>query len=333
MKSLRNAKLRGKRILMRVDFNVYPVKSREPRIDKAFPTVRYLLKRGAAVILMTHLETNDGRIPPVSSLARYLKKKRLPGSSVVLLENLRKNPGEKKNDMVFAKKLAKLGDVYVNEAFSVSHRRHASLVLLPELLPAYCGFLFESEVKNLSRVFHPPHPFTLILAGGKVETKLPILKNLLPKADKVLLGGIIANVFLKKPPLKSKKIILPEDLVIKNGRALDVGPKTIKSWEPIIKKSKLIVWNGPLGFMEKGYTAGTKRLVSILKKSKAKVIIGGGDTTDYLPRGLVEGSRQNIFVSTGGGAMLEFLAKGTLPGIAALEKGRASPKGREALKK
>ncbi|MDP3762895.1 MAG: phosphoglycerate kinase [bacterium] len=316
MKSLRNAKLRGRRVLMRVDFNVYPVKPHEPRIEKILPTIRYLLARGARVTLATHLEMNDGRIPSVGPLVRYLKKRRFPTGEIIFLENLRKNPGEKKNNMAFAKKLAKLGDVYVNEAFSVSHRRHASLVLLPELLPAYCGFLFESEVKNLSRAFHPPHPFTLILAGGKVETKLPLLKALLAKTDHVLLGGIIANVFLKKPLVKSKKIILPEDLVIKNGRALDVGPKTIKNWAPIIKKSKLIVWNGPLGFMEKGYTAGTKRLVSILKKSKAKVIIGGGDTTDYLPRNLPK----NIFVSTGGGAMLEFLAKGTLPGIEALKK-------------
>ncbi len=331
MKNLRRVPLNGKRALVRVDFNVFPVKPHEPRIEKILPTLRYLLARGAKVTLATHLEMNDGRIPGVGPLVRYLKKRRFPTGEIIFLENLRKDPGEKKNNMAFAKKLAKLGDIYVNEAFSVSHRRHASIVSLPKFLPSYMGFLFEEEIKNLSRAFHPPHPFTLILAGGKIETKLPLLKALLAKTDHVLLGGIIANVFLKKPPVKSKKIILPQDLVIKNGRALDVGPKTLKSWEPVIQKSRLIVWNGPLGFMEKGYTAGTKRLVSLLKNSRAKVIIGGGDTTDYLPRGLVEGSRQNIFVSTGGGAMLEYLAERTLPGIVALEKGRASPKGREAL--
>lgn len=316
MRSLWNAKLTERRVLMRVDFNVYPVKPHEPRIEKIIPTIRYLLARGAEVTLLTHLEMNDGRMPSVGPLVRYLKKRRFPTGEIVFLENLRKNPGEKRNDLKFAKKLAKLGDIYVNEAFSVSHRRHASLVLLPKLLPSYMGFLFEEEIKNLSKVFNPPRPFTLILAGGKVQTKLPLLRALLPKADRVLLGGIIANVFLKKPLLKSKKIILPRDLVVNNGRALDVGPKTIRSWEPIIKKSKLVVWNGPLGFIEKGYTAGTKQLVSILKKSRAKVIIGGGDTTDCLPRKLPK----NIFVSTGGGAMLEFLAKGTLPGIEALKK-------------
>lgn len=318
--NLKKARVKGKRVLVRVDFNVYPVKPHEPRIEKILPTVRYLLKKGGRVILMTHLETNDGRVPSAAPLARYLKKKYLPSGDVILLENLRKNPGEKsanrRTSLKFAKRLAKLGDIYVNEAFSVSHRRHASIVLLPKLPPSYMGFLFEEEIKNLSKVFHPPHPFTLILAGGKVGTKLPLLRALLPKADHVLLGGVIANVFLKKPLLKSRKIILPQDLVIKNGRALDVGPRTIKSWEPIIKKSRLIVWNGPLGFVGKGYTKGTKCLVKILKKAHGKIIIGGGDTTDYLPRNLPK----DIFVSTGGGAMLEFLAKGTLPGIEALKK-------------
>ncbi len=316
MKNLRRALVKGKRVLVRVDFNVFPVKPHEPRIEQVLPTIRYLLARGANVVLATHIETNDGRTPGIRPLVRYLKKKYLPSGDVVFLENLRKSPGEKRASMNFAKKLAVLGDIYVNEAFSVSHRKHASIILLPKLLPAYCGFLFEEEVKNLSKVFHPPRPFTLILAGGKVETKLPLLKALLPKADHVLLGGIIANVFLAHPPLQSKKIILPADLIVKNGRAVDVGPKTLKSWEPVIKQSRLIVWNGPLGFIEKGYTLGTKKLVSILKKSRAKVIIGGGDTEDCLPQHLPK----NIFVSTGGGAMLEFLATKTLPGIEALKK-------------
>ncbi|MDP3784827.1 MAG: phosphoglycerate kinase [bacterium] len=313
MKNLRQALVRGKRVLVRVDFNVFPIKPHESRIEQTLPTIRYLLKKKAKVILLTHLELNDGQIPRSKTLLSYLKKL-LPIREVVFFENLRKFPGEKKNDLKFAKKLAALGDIYVNEAFSVSHRKHASIVLVPKLLPAYCGFLFEKEVKNLSTVFDPPHPFTLILAGGKVETKLPLVKSLLPKADQVLLGGIIANVFLARPPLESQKIILPQDLIVKNGKGCDLGPKTLKNWEPIIKKSKLIVWNGPLGFVEKGYVAGTKKLVSILKKSRAKVIIGGGDTEDYLPQKLP----RNIFVSTGGGAMLEFLATGTLPGIEAL---------------
>lgn len=307
--------LRGKRVLLRVDFNVLPLKPREPRILKTIPTIKYLLKRKAKIVLLTHLETNDGQTPSTRKLLPYLKKF-LPMEEIELFENLRKFSGEKKNDLKFAKCLAGLGEAYINEAFSDSHRKHASIVLLPRLLPSSSGFLFNEEVKNLSRVFRPPHPFTLVLGGGKIETKLPLLRALLAKTDCVLLGGIIGNEFLRKKLINSPKILLPRDVVARGGRIYDVGPKTIESWAPLIQKSRLVVWNGPLGFLEKGFIAGTKKLIAVLKKSKAQIIIGGGDTTDCLPRTLPE----NIFVSTGGGAMLEFLAKGTLPGIAALKK-------------
>ena len=307
--------LKGKRVLLRVDFNVLPLKLREPRILKTLPTIKYLLKKQAKIILLTHLETNDGKTPSTKKLLPYLKRF-LPMKKIKLFENLRRFPGEKKNDLKFAKYLASLGDIYVNEAFSDSHRSHASIMLLPKLLPSFSGFLFNEEVKNLSRVFNPPHPFTLILGGGKIETNLPLLRALLAKTDYVLLGGIIGNKFLKRKLISSRKIFLSQDLVERGERIYDVGPKTIESWTPFIKKSKLVVWNGPLGFLEKGFTAGTRRLVAALQKSKAKIIIGGGDTTDCLPPSLPA----NIFISTGGGAMLEFLAKRTLPGIEALKK-------------
>ncbi|OGF64095.1 hypothetical protein A2661_00065 [Candidatus Giovannonibacteria bacterium RIFCSPHIGHO2_01_FULL_45_24] len=306
---------RGKKVLLRVDFNVLPLKPREPRILKTISTIKYLLKKKAKIILLTHLETNDGKTPSTKKLFPYLKKF-LPMGEIKLFENLRKFPGEKKNDLKFAKYLANLGDIYVNEAFSDSHRKHASIVLLPKLLPSSSGLLFKEEIKNLSRVFNPTHPFTLILGGGKIETKLPLLRTLLAKTDCVLLGGIIGNKFLKRKMISSGKIFLPIDVVESGGRIYDVGPKTIESWTPLINKSKLVVWNGPLGFLEKGFTDGTRKLVAALKKSKAKIIIGGGDTADCLPRNLPK----NIFISTGGGAMLEFLAKGTLPGIEALKK-------------
>lgn len=307
--------VRGKKVLLRVDFNVLPLKPWEPRILKTLPTIKYLLRKKAKIILLTHLETNDGKTPGTKKLLPYLKKF-LPMEKIKLFENLRKFPGEKKNDLKFAKYLAGLGDVYINEAFSDSHRRHASIMLLPKLLPSFSGFLFNEEIKNLSQVFKPAHPFTLILGGGKVETKLPLLRALLPKTDCVLLGGIIGNKFLKKKLISSMKILLPQEVVESDGRIYDVGPKAILGWEPFIQKSKLIVWNGPMGFLEKGFTAGTEKLIAVLKKSKAKIIIGGGDTTDCLPQTLPK----NIFISTGGGAMLEFLAKGTLPGIEALKK-------------
>ncbi len=314
MRSVSEANVSGKRVLVRVDFNSLPLKSHEIRIEKTIPTIKYLLSKKAKIILLTHLEANDGEIPSTKILLPYLKK-RLPIKEIILFENLRKFPGEKKNDMSFARKLAAMGDIYVNEAFPASHREHASIVLLPKLLPAYAGFLFEEEIKNLSKVFKPPRPFTLILGGGKIETKLPILKHFIPKVDHVLMGGVLLNLFVAgKYPVHSKKIILPKELIVSGGRVLDVGPKSFDEWDRVIKASKLVVWNGPLGYLEKGYIGGTKKLVSILSKTKSSVIIGGGDTIDYLPRKLPK----NIFVSTGGGAMLEYLVGKTLPGIKAL---------------
>ena len=327
MKTLTDLGVYGQSVLVRVDFNVLPFKAHELRIEETLPTLEYLLRRRAKVFLLTHLETNDGKIPSNLVLWEYLRKRYFPRlkfeekilapGEISLLENLRKNPGEKKADKNFAKKLAALGELYVNEAFSVSHRRHASIVLLPRLLDAGCGFLFEREIKNLSRVFKPPHPFTLILGGGKVETKLPLLKSLLPRLDFVLLGGVLLNIYVfQKKPLPSRKIILPREILHSGPRALDVGGASFPEWEKVIRKSKLVVWNGPLGHIEKGFTSGTKRLVSILRKTKGEVLIGGGDTLDFLPRKLP----RNIFVSTAGGAMLDYLIHKTLPGLEALKK-------------
>ena len=319
MKSVEKANVSGKRVLVRVDFNVLPLTSREIRIEKTLPTLRYLLSRKAKIILLTHLETNNWKIPGTKILLPYLKRI-LPMDKIILFENLRKFPGEKKNDLKFAKRLASLGDIYVNEAFSASHRPHASIISLPKLLPSYAGFLFEEEIKKLSKVFKPHRPFTLVLGGGKIETKLPILNKFLPVLDYALLGGVLLNRYImEKNPLPSKKVILPTQVIASGKKIMDVAPEGFGEWERIIKSSKLIVWNGPLGYMEKGYTSGTRKLISILQKIKGEVIIGGGDTLDYLPPKLPK----NIFVSTGGGAMLEYLVHKTLPGITALEKGES----------
>ncbi|OGF76948.1 hypothetical protein A3H65_02605 [Candidatus Giovannonibacteria bacterium RIFCSPLOWO2_02_FULL_45_14] len=318
MKSLKNANVKGKTVLVRADFNVFPVKPHELRIEKTIPTIKYLLSNNAKVILLTHIEENNGRIPSSKILLPYLKKS-LPMKKITLFENLRKFPGEKKNSPKFAKYLASLGDIYVNEAFPASHREHASIVLLPKLLPSYMGFRFEEEIKNLSKVFNPKHPTTLILGGGKVETKLPILKKLLPKFDHALIGGVLLNFFIfGRKPLFSKKLVLPDQVIASGKKVLDVGPESFSAWGKIVKESKFIVWNGPLGYLEKGHVAGTKKLISILSKAKAQVIIGGGDTLACLPPG--KKLPKNIFVSTGGGAMLEYLVHKTLPGIEALNK-------------
>ncbi|MBI2609692.1 phosphoglycerate kinase [Candidatus Giovannonibacteria bacterium] len=357
MNHLRKIKFRNKRVFVRVDFNVPNYDMHAPRIIRTLPTIRFLLRQGAKVILATHAESNDKKIPSTRELAKKLKSKyfgslifspelfggkteklvaNLRPGGMVFLENLRIDPGEKKCDKKFARNLSKLADFYINEAFSVSHRSHASIVLMPKLLPSSMGMLFENEVKNISRAFRPKKPFLFILGGGKTETKLPLLYALSKTADQVLLGGIIANDFLtgKVKPSRNfvlKKIILPHDVVIETSdgkkvmpsneinssmRIYDVGPESLKEWANIVKMSRFVVWNGPLGFMEKGYIEGTKKLVSILKKSKAEIIIGGGDTADFL-----EGKfPKNVFISTGGGAMLDFLSNKTLPGIEALKR-------------
>ena len=325
MRTLKKAKVAGRRVLVRVDYNSLPIRQSEPRIDKSIPTLKYLLSKKASVILLTHLESNDGKTPSTKILLGYLRKKYfknikfnsldLKPGEISLMENIRFDKREKKADMKFAQELAEMGDVYVNEAFSASHREHTSIVLLPKILPSYIGLHFEEEIRNLSKAFNPPHPFTIILGGGKIETKLPMLKSLLPKIDYALMGGKVLNDFVfGEYPLKSKKIILPKDVVIVGKKVFDVGSGSFDEWAGILKRSKLVVWNGPLGFMEKGYTEGTKKLITILYKTKAHVIIGGGDTLEYLPSGVPK----NIFISTGGGAMLDYLSLKTLPGVKAL---------------
>jgi phosphoglycerate kinase len=351
--------LKGKTALVRVDFNV-PIKNGKVlddfRIKKALPTIKFLQKKGAKVVLISHLgEDGTRNMKPVANcLRKYIKK------DITLLENIRKYPGEKKNDLKFAKKLAKLGDFYVNDAFSVSHRQHASIVGIPKYLPSYAGFQLEEEVKNLSKVVkNPKHPFLFILGGAKFSTKMPLIKKYLKLADYVFIGGALANDFLKakgyevgkslvdntegiKNILKSCKLILPIDVVVKNDTnsamaefvslrkvnevkkneiIIDIGPSTEKILAPIIKKSKLILWNGPLGKYEEGGDKATKKLLRLVLKSKSQVVIGGGDIVTVLSKLEPRNYRlkPNIFVSTGGGATLDFLAHGTLPGIKALK--------------
>ena len=334
---------------MRVDFNV-PIKNGKVlddfRIQKALPTIRFLQKKGAKVVLISHLgEDGKASMKPVADcLKQYIKK------NVTLLENIRKYPGEEKNDPRFAKKLSELGDFYVNEAFSVSHRKHASIVGVPKYLPSYAGFQLEAEVKNLSKVFKKPkHPFLFILGGAKFSTKMPLLQKYIKIADQIFIGGALANDFLKaegytvgkslvddtkgiKNILKNKKLILPVDVLVlsggkfirrqvdevqKNDIIIDIGDKSVKMAEEYIKKSKLILWNGPLGKYENGGDKATKKLLKAVAQSRAESIIGGGDIVSIVSEMKME--KKFSFVSTGGGATLDFLANGTLPGIKALK--------------
>jgi len=350
MRSVKQIKnLKDKKVLVRVDFNV-PIKNGKVfddfKIKKALPTIKFLQRKGAEVILISHLG-KDGTesIKPVADcLKKYIKK------NIILLDNIRKFPGEVKNDLNFARKLAKLGDIYVNDAFSVSHRSHASIVSLPKFLPSYAGFQLEEEIKNLSKVFKKPkHPFLCITGGAKFSTKIPLIRKYLRSADYVFVGGALSNNFLKaqgyeigkslvnntnynfKEILKNRKLILPEDIVVKSGNRLinkridkikkdeiilDIGSKTTKNLAQLVEKSKFILWNGPLGKYESSGARSTEKILRLVANSKIESIIGGGDIVALVSQMKIE--NEFSFVSTGGGAMLDFLANGTLPGIKAL---------------
>ena len=336
IKAIKN--LKGKTTLVRVDFNV-PIKNGKVeddfRIRASIPTIKFLLKEGAKVILFTHLGKNgEASLEPV--IKCFFEISKISPNKVTFFDNIRKFPGEMKNDVVFAKELAKMGDFYVNEAFSVSHRKHTSVVLLPKYLPSFAGFQLEKEVKNLSDVFKKTkHPFLFILSGAKFSTKIPLLKKYLKLADYIFVGGALANYLLKakgydvrkslidekkyniKKILNSSKLILPTDFVVKNEAIVDIGDKSVKNLMPLIKKSKLILFNGPLGKYEDGETKATMKVLKLIANSEAESILGGGDTITLVSKMKIK--NKFSFVSTGGGATLDFLANGTLPGIKALK--------------
>lgn len=364
----------GKRVLLRLDLNV-PMESGEIRDDyrikESIPTINFLREAGARVVIIAHIgkgKPGDTLLP----VAKYLEKsyptvtflptlrnaenasitEKMVAGDVILIENLRHDKGEEENDPEFAAYLASLGDVYVNDAFSVSHRAHASVVGVVALLPHYVGIRLAQEVDRLALAFNPQHPFLFILGGSKISTKMPLLKKFLDIADNVFVGGAIVNNFFKvagheigtsvydkdeldglSEYLNNPKLIIPKDVVVKNAsgseaRALenvnasdmivDVGAETIKHLEGVIGAAKLIVWNGPLGFYEEGFTEGTRELLDLIAGSSATSIIGGGDTVALINEMGAIGKFS--FVSTGGGAMLDFLANETLPGIIALEQ-------------
>lgn len=359
----------GKKVLVRVDFNL-PIENGQVindfRIRKILPTIEFLIKEGAKVILISHLgKGGDTLLPIAKALNKFIHAEfvgevlgpkveemilKMKNSDVILLENLRNEKGEKACDEDFAKQLAKFGDIYVNEAFPVSHRADASLVLLPKFLPHYAGFQLEEEIKNLSNAFkNPEHPFLFILGGAKFSTKLPLIDKYLELADNVFIGGALSNDVLKAKGykvgnslvdetgydltkiLENKKLIIPVDVVVQVGDTLlnreveevqnneiiiDVGNETIKKLESYIQNAKLILWNGPIGKYEVGGEIGTKKILKLIADSKAKSIIGGGDTVAIISA--MELEKDFSFISTGGGATLEFLAGKELPALTAL---------------
>lgn len=373
MKSIKDLKdLSGKKVVLRVDFNV-PMKDGviidDFRIKKSLPTILFLQKKGAKVIIITHLgEAGTESLLPISvRLKKYIKEvnfiptsifsdetekkvNEMKKGDIVLLENLRREIGETKNSPSFARALSRYGEIYINDAFSVSHREHASIVGITKYLPGYAGLQFISEIENLSKVFNPTHPFLFILGGAKFDTKIPLIKKYLRSSDNIFIGGAIANDFFKVKGyetgtslvdkgnfqipllLKAKNLILPIDVeVTKNSKSrftkssevspdeniVDVGPKTIEVLKDLIIKAGFILWNGPLGKYETGFGGATEEVLKMISKSKAKNIIGGGDIVAVVSKLKIEDKLG--FVSTGGAATLDFLSKGTLPGIRVLK--------------
>jgi len=358
VKSVRDAGVSGKRVLVRVDFNV-PIKDGKVlddlRIRAALPTLELLQKKGAAkIILLAHLGRPDGKAVEGLRMAQVEARVReLTAVPFELHENLRFDPREEQNDDAFAKELAGLGDIFINEAFADSHRAHASIVGIPKFLPSLAGLRFEEEVRRLSLALTPPQGALAVIGGVKFETKVPLIKKLLELYAEVLLGGALANDVIKARGLpfggslvsdtpvpeeiaSNERLLIPEDAIFtetgsnaeRSGRVvdiraeesiIDIGPATSKRWAEKISKVPFVLWNGPMGIYEQGYRDGTDVLAAELVRSGVPAVVGGGDTAAAVNKFSFD--PQKVFVSTGGGAMLQFLADGTLPAIEALKQG------------
>jgi len=307
------------------------------RIDAGFPTLEFLLVNGAEVIIGSHLGRPNGFDENLSlegiGLALSARLESSPqfkeielnsfkafklSEKVTLLENLRFNKEEEANDAEFSKKLASLADIYVNEAFAVSHRNHASIAGVPKLLPHFAGFRLQKEVEELSKVLeNPARPLVVVIGGAKIETKLPLVNKMLESADKVLVGGEIAIEILSLEQPNPKIIVA--DL---NTEKTDITENSVQIFGEEIKNARTVVWNGPMGEISKEVNKsllseeGTEKIASLISQSSAHTIVGGGDTVGFLNKhGLLH---KFSFVSTGGGAMLAFLSGENLPGIEAL---------------
>lgn len=380
MRYIDNGDLIKKKVLMRVDFNVSQNQdgtiSNDERIKQTLPSLKYLLKNENSLILMSHLgnpknkEDKYSLKPVCQRLQQYLTDYKIilidnyntllvnqpKKNEIYLLENIRFYPGEKANDPALAKDLAKLADAYVNDAFSASHRAHASIVGAPSFLPSYAGFLLKKEVEMLGKVIeNPEKPLIAILGGAKISTKIKLIGKFIDLADSVILaGGLAHNFFLaqgkpigksiaepdeishtkeliQKANANSTDIVLPTDVIIQTGEVkylsdlnesdqiLDVGPETQARFTNIISMAKTIIWNGPLGmFEDTKFRGGTDSAYkAIIENSNATSVLGGGDTLAAISG--KEGREKITHISTGGGAMLEFIEKGTLPGIEVLK--------------
>ena len=337
-RSVRDADVAGKRVLVRVDFNVPLEDGRvadDTRIRGALPTIRLLLERGAAeVVLCSHLgrpQRPDAALSlaPVEARLREL----LPHDARIrLLENTRFHPGETKNDPDYARELASLADLYVNDAFGAAHRAHGSTEGVAHLLPAYAGLLLERELEELGSLLEEPErPFVAVLGGAKVEDKIGVLRSLSDRADRILVGGKMAE----EVP-RGSDVDLPRDVVaaarfephadarvvtwgeLPDGwLGLDIGPETSSDYAEVIRGAKTVFWNGPMGVFEwPRFAAGTQAVARAVASASGHTVVGGGDSVRAVEElGLAE---RIDWISTGGGAALELLEGKELPGVAAI---------------
>lgn len=389
IKYIDEEKIEDKKILLRVDYNVSlnvnGAIANDQRIKQSIPTIKYLLPKNK-IILISHLGRPIGKDKNlslkivISDLKRYLPNTKITfvsdfeteqkktfasqkNGEIILLENLRFYNGEKNNTLNFVKELSSLADVYVNDAFAVSHRSNASVVGIPKFIPSYGGLLLKQEIEAISMaISNPQKPFVAILGGAKVKDKINLLKRLIEIADYILVAGGLANTFLASQGFnlgkskietevlneaknilhyakeKKTKLLLPIDLLganenflnknqifkIKefpeNFSAYDIGTETQVLWGKIIALANTIIWNGPVGLYENtNFRRGTDFVYySIAQNDHCVSIVGGGDTISAISKD--EYLDKITYISTGGGAMLEFIEKGTLPGIEALRQ-------------
>ena len=384
-KTVKDMDLKGKRVLMRVDFNV-PMQdgkvTDDKRIRASLPTIKYVLDQGASLILMSHLgrpksaSDSEFSLRPVSEVLASLldipvkmapdcvgpevekMAKELKPGEVLLLENTRFHEGEEKNDLELAKQLASLGEIFVNDAFGSAHRAHSSTEGVARFLPAVSGFLMEQELEYLGRaVTNPEHPYIAILGGAKISDKIDVVETLLSKADKLIIGGGMANTFLAAQGLNMQdslvestsletakaimaksgdKLIVPVDAVIGDKfdaeantqvvdvdkipagwRMLDVGPKTLELYKRALDGARLIVWNGPVGVFEMSKFAEGTFALARMLAESGATTVIGGGDSASAVK-KAGVAKQMTHVSTGGGASLEFLEGKELPGVAAL---------------
>jgi phosphoglycerate kinase len=384
-KTVKDIDLKGKRVFMRVDFNVPMADGKvtdDKRIKASLPTIQYVLDQGASLLLASHLGRPKGGPAPEFSLraasevlasllgvpvkmapaavgpeVEAMAKDLKPGE-VILLENTRFHKGEEKNDLELAKQMAALADVYVNDAFGSAHRAHSSTEGIARYLPAVSGFLMEQELEYLGRaVADPEHPYIAILGGAKISDKIMVVETLLSKADKLIIGGGMANTFLAAQGINmqdslveeasfetaktlmakwGEKIILPVDAVIADKfdadansqvvdvdqipagwRMLDVGPKTLELYQRELRGAKLIVWNGPVGVFEMPKFAEGTFALARMLADSGATTVIGGGDSASAVK-KAGLAKQMTHVSTGGGASLEFLEGKELPGVAAL---------------